>query len=629
MSRIPIWVLFVLMLVLFPLPADAEDEQVKAALVQFIEKLWGGNAQRNQSWGWNVGSDPCNDQWLGVTCDSRSKTVRKIVLNKLNLAGTLDAGSLCVAASVSHLSLEGNNIYGSLPGEIGNCTNLTHLYLSGNRFTGSLPESMSRLSNLKRIYVSNNGFSGQLPNLSRISGLLSFIAENNELSGAIPSFDFSNLQEFNVSNNNFSGPIPDVQGKFSADSFLGNVGLCGELLSNACPPSSPTPPAPAPAPKEKLKESSTDRTLMYSGYAILGLVVVVFVAFKVGSKMRSKEEKLGEKKKGRAVSTSSDKPSGISSDYKTGTTRSEYSITSAESGMASSMLVLLTSPVAKRLRFEDLLRAPAELLGRGKHGSLYKVILDDGTIVVVKRIKDWSISKDNFKKRMQRLDQVKHPKVLPAVAFYCSNQEKLLVYEYQQNGSLFNLLHGSRHGRPFDWGSRLNAAGSIAEALQFMHEELWEDGIAHGNLKSLNILFNNAMEPQISEYGLMLVDNEDRSLLSKTNLAGYVQKQNSFNVDIHSFGLILLELLTGKLVHSNGIDLTNWVQSVVREEWTVEVFDRVLVSEGASEERMVNMLQVALKCINPSPSDRPTINQVVKMLNAIKDEEERSISSDA
>ncbi|KAF5730091.1 inactive receptor kinase [Tripterygium wilfordii] len=449
MSRILIWVLFVLMLVLFPLPADAEDEQVKAALVQFIEKLWGGNAQRNQSWGWNVGSDPCNDQWLGVTCDSRSKTVRKIVLNKLNLAGTLDA------------------------------------------------------------------------------------------------------------------------------------------------------------------------------------VVVVFVAFKVGSKMRSKEEKLGEKKKGRAVSTSSDKPSGISSDYKTGTTRSEYSITSAESGMASSMLVLLTSPVAKRLRFEDLLRAPAELLGRGKHGSLYKVILDDGTIVVVKRIKDWSISKDNFKKRMQRLDQVKHPKVLPAVAFYCSNQEKLLVYEYQQNGSLFNLLHGSRHGRPFDWGSRLNAAGSIAEALQFMHEELWEDGIAHGNLKSLNILFNNAMEPQISEYGLMLVDNEDRSLLSKTNLAGYVQKQNSFNVDIHSFGLILLELLTGKLVHSNGIDLTNWVQSVVREEWTVEVFDRVLVSEGASEERMVNMLQVALKCINPSPSDRPTINQVVKMLNAIKDEEERSISSDA
>ncbi|KAF5734181.1 putative serine-threonine protein kinase plant-type [Tripterygium wilfordii] len=150
-----------------------------------------------------------------------------------------------------------------------------------------------------------------------------------------------------------------------------------------------------------------------------------------------------------------------------------------------------------------------------------------------------------------------------------------------------------------------------------MHEELWEDGIAHGNLKSLNILFNNAMEPQISEYGLMSVDNENHSL------------QNSFKVDMYNFGLILFELLTGKLVHSNGIDLVKWVHSFVREEWTVAVFDIVMVSEGASEERMVQMFQVALKCINPSAGDRPAINQVLRMLNAIKDEEERSISSES
>ncbi|KAJ0527724.1 putative protein kinase RLK-Pelle-LRR-III family [Helianthus annuus] len=95
------------------------------------------------------------------------------------------------------------------------------------------------------------------------------------------------------------------------------------------------------------------------------------------------------------------------------------------------------------MRFEDLLRAPAELIGRGKHGSLYKVLPSGGGVpLVVKRIKDWEISRVEFKKRMQRIDQVKHPKVLPLVAYYCSKQEKLLVYEFQQNGSLSKLLHG-------------------------------------------------------------------------------------------------------------------------------------------------------------------------------------------
>ncbi|CAA3028460.1 probable inactive receptor kinase At2g26730 [Olea europaea subsp. europaea] len=84
---------------------------------------------------------------------------------------------------------------------------------------------------------------------------------------------------------------------------------------------------------------------------------------------------------------------------------------------------------------------------------------------------------------------------MPVIAYYCSKQEQLLVYEFQQNGSLFRLLHGSQNGQLFDWGSRLSVAARIAEALAFMHEELQRDGIAHGNLKSSNILLNNGMNP--------------------------------------------------------------------------------------------------------------------------------------
>ncbi|KAG6745989.1 hypothetical protein POTOM_050499 [Populus tomentosa] len=245
--------------------------------------------------------------------------------------------------------------------------------------------------------------------------------------------------------------------------------------------------------------------------------------------------------------------------------RSEYSIASVEAGMTSSSLEVLPSPVVNGLKLEDLLRAPAELLGRGNHGSLYKIMFDNATILAVKRIKDWGISAVDFKRRMEMIDQVRHPRVLPPVAFYCSEQEKLLVYEYQQNGSLFKLLHG--HDQSF-----------LSQSDSF-----------------------------------------------KSNASGGDGAYSTFKVDVYGFSVVLLELLTGKLVENNGFDLASWV----REEWTAEVFDRALISEGgASEERMVSLLQVALKCINPSPNERPAINQISAMINTIKEDEERSIISE-
>lgn len=155
-----------------------------------------------------------------------------------------------------------------------------------------------------------------------------------------------------------------------------------------------------------------------------------------------------------------------------------------------------------------------------------------------------------------------------------------------------------------------------------MHEDLQKDGIAHGNLKSSNILLNKNMEPCISEYGLMEINNQDNKLPEKVSAAS--SASSTFRADIYGFGVILLELLTGKLVQHNGVDLTSWVHSVVREEWTAEVFDKSLYSECASEERMVNLLQVAIKCVNYSPEARPSMKQVAAMINTIKEDEDKS-----
>lgn len=159
-----------------------------------------------------------------------------------------------------------------------------------------------------------------------------------------------------------------------------------------------------------------------------------------------------------------------------------------------------------------------------------------------------------------------------------------------------------------------------------MHEKLRGDGIAHGNLKSSNILLNVNMDPCISEYGLMVVENHAQTNSLKDDDPNGGRAYPTFKVDIYGFGVILLELLTGKLVQNTGSDLAEWVHSVVKEEWTVEVFDKSLISEGASEERLVNLLQVALKCTNASPDARPSIKQVAEMIYSIKEEEERSLS---
>ncbi|PPS01501.1 hypothetical protein GOBAR_AA19153 [Gossypium barbadense] len=539
MNRVSIRVLPILIFLLFNV-SNSEDEEVKQSLVRFMDKLAGVTAKTDQSWGWNMTSDPCIHKWKGVSCDTQLQSVKKVVLDGLNLTGVLDIGSVCKASSLLVFSIVKNNVAGLISEEMGNCKRLTHLYLSGNRLSGHLPDSLKELSNLKRFDISNNNFSGKVPDLSRISKLITFYAQNNQLNEEIPKLDFSNLMQFNVSNNNFRVHF---------------------LI------------------KKKLKEAKAD-------FAKKGVNAYISSTYDVSKITEHKSENLAS--------------------YE-------------ESKAAMSPLVVLRSPRAQGLRFEDLLRAPAELLGKGKHGSIYKVMLDNGsTTLAVKRVKDWSVTSQAFSRRMQRLHQTRHPNILRSLAFYSSKQEKLLVYEYQPNGSLSKLLNGSRNGQAFDWGSRINVAATVAEALAYMHEELSEDGIAHGNLKSANILFNNNMDPCVSEYGLMISHSENPSSNSHSNSFSLdpARIRTSFKADIYGFGVILLELVTGKPVQGDELEL----------EWTVEVFDKGLLLEGASEERLLILLQIALKCINPNPYERPNMDQVAVMINTLKDEEEKSSS---
>ncbi|KAG0482566.1 hypothetical protein HPP92_010650 [Vanilla planifolia] len=602
--------LFLLLLLRAACSADAQN--VNHVLISLLRKLSPNNPNITRDLGWNESSDPCRSRWRGVTCNNLVPPIRSIVLESLDLDGSIGGDSmsfLCKSiTSLKVFSFKNNSISGNLPSTIGDCIRLTHIYLNNNRLSGTLPSTLPGLKNLKRLDISNNNFSGDLPpDLSKISGLITFFAQNNHFTGVIPAFDLAYFNEFNVSSNQFSGPLPTNSEKFPSSSFNGNPGLCGEPLQVACP----SPPIPS---NQKSKNSSLKTFVMILGYVLFGLALVIFLAYKLLKKKKKKEEeKSGPLMKGEM----SDKKESENSGNFGNASKSEYSISSPPQSITgtSTSLVMLNKDGSKVLKFEELLRAPAELMGKGRFGSLYKVVIDGGIELAVKRIKDWTVSGEEFQKKITKMDQARHPNILSVTAFYCSKQEKLVVYEYQKNGSLFKLLLDNKEGREFNWASRLQVAAGVSAGLAFMHKSL---GDGHGNLKSSNILFSSSMDPLISEYGLTALPTH--RLDPK---AADTAEQFSLAADVYAFGVVLLELLTGKPSH--GSELAEWVHSVVREEWTGEVFDRSLLSsEGEEEEEsMVRLLQLALQCMGADQEKRPSMAALAAAVAAMLGKEER------
>lgn len=163
---------------------------------------------------------------------------------------------------------------------------------------------------------------------------------------------------------------------------------------------------------------------------------------------------------------------------------------------------------------------------------------------------------------------------------------------------------------------RLSIAGGIARGLNFMY--LTSNGheiIPHGNLKLSNILLDEKDEPLISEFGhSRFIDPDGTGLCS---LKGYTAPEKSLTEksDVFSFGVILLELLTGKPVEKTGADLPKWVNAMIREEWTGEVFDKELAK--AATHWAFSLLNIALKCVSYFPENRPTAEEVLEKIEEV------------
>ncbi|GAB4858407.1 hypothetical protein Ancab_009880 [Ancistrocladus abbreviatus] len=573
------------------LESYAEPIEDKQALLDFI-----GSVPHSRPLNWDENTAVCT-KWTGVTCNSDQTRVVVLRLPGIGLDGLVPPNTLSRLSALQILSLRSNKLFGPFPSDFCKLGNLTYLYLQSNRFSGTLPTDFSVWENLGVLNLSNNNFNGSIPSsISNLTHLSSLDLSYNLLSGELPDFNIPSLRFLNLSYNNLNGTLPQSLRRFPSSSFFGN-----NLSSDITPSPAPSAPPPREAPEKGsggLGETALLGIILGGcvlGFVLIAILMVIFCTKKEGetttvAKSLKKEKPLKKK------TPDSQEQNGR-----------------------------ITFFEGSNLAFdlEDLLRASAEVLGKGIYGTTYKAALEDSTTVVVKRLKEVSVGKREFEQQMEIVGNIRHDNVAPLRAYYYSKDEKLMVYDYFSQGSISTMLHGKRgeHRTPVDWETRLRIAIGAARGLAQIHAENGGK-LVHGNIKASNIFFNSQYYGCVSDLGLATIVTPLTPPINRS--AGYrapevtEPRKASQASDVYSFGVLLLELLTGKSPVGESVNLVKWVHSVVREEWTAEVFDVELLRYPNIEEQMVEMLQVGMACANRMPDQRPNMWEVVRMVEDIQ-----------
>ncbi|XP_066383772.1 probable inactive receptor kinase At1g48480 [Miscanthus floridulus] len=641
--------LAVLVLFAAALPAlYADDLNTDAQALQALRSAVGRSALPS----WNSTTPTC--QWQGVTCESGR--VVELRLPGAGLMGSLPSGVLGNLSALRTLSLRYNALTGPIPDDVSRLSELRAIYFQHNSFSGEVPASLFELKNLVRLDIAGNKFTGKIsPDFNKLIRLGTLYLDGNSFTGEIPKLQLPALEQFNVSYNQLNGSIPSTLRKMPKDSFLGNTGLCGGPLG-LCPGESAPTPAGSPesqpgavvpadvggGKKKKLSGGAIAGIAIGSVFGVLLLLALLFFLYrKRSSAPRSaaaveKGRELGMEpmdvepkgQNGSAAGAGGHNGAAAAVAVPNAAAAAATAAAAKTGGSTGSKRLIFFGPMAAAPPFdlEDLLRASAEVLGKGAFGTAYKAVMENGSAVAVKRLKDVDLPEPEFRERIAAIGAVQHELVVPLRAYYFSKDEKLLVYDYMSMGSLSALLHGNRaSGRtPLDWETRSAIALAAARGVAHIHST--GPTASHGNIKSSNVLLTKNYEARVSDHGLPTLVGPS---FSPTRVSGYRApevtdiRRVSQKADVYSFGVLLLELLTGKapthaVVNEEGLDLPRWVQSVVREEWTAEVFDQELLRYQNVEEEMVQLLQLAIDCSAQHPDRRPAMSEVATRIDDIR-----------
>jgi serine/threonine protein kinase len=273
-------------------------------------------------------------------------------------------------------------------------------------------------------------------------------------------------------------------------------------------------------------------------------------------------------------------------------------------------------------------------LGEGGFGDVYKGLLKNGKTVAVKRliVMETSRAKADFESEVKLISNVHHRNLVRLLGCSRKGSEFLLVYEYMANGSLDKFLFGERRGT-LNWKQRFNIIVGMARGLAYLHQE-FHVCIIHRGIKSSNVLLDDEFQPKIADFGLARLLPDDHSHLS-TKFAGTlgytapeyaIHGQLSEKVDTYSFGVVVLEILSGR--KSNDTRLEPETQYLLERAWKLYesdnlmgLVDQSLDPEEYKPEEVKRIMEIALLCTQSTVAARPMMSEVVVLLLTKNDPE--------
>ncbi|KAL3645937.1 hypothetical protein CASFOL_011117 [Castilleja foliolosa] len=579
------------------------------------------------------------------------QTLRTVQVYGNNLSGEFPSSIWSVLEMIS-VMLSDNKFSGKLPSKLG--SKLTRLEINNNKFSGEIPSDVSSWASLVVCEASNNHLSGPIPKgLTSLRQLTTLMLDGNSLSGVLPVeiVSWKSLSTLNLARNKLSGPIPI---SFGSLPDLLDLDLSYNQLSGDIPP--------------QLGQLRLN-LLNLSSNQLKGRIPDEFdnTAFKnsfLNNPNLCTTNKISNLSSCRAISR---KPKKLSR-------RIIIALTVVLAFAVCLLVVLITLSLVKYYRRKKLSRnlstekkpdrwdfvsfqrldftevdilpglAESNMIGCGGSGEVFKISIDhENLCVAVKRIcsdrKKDDLLEQEFQAEIQILGSVRHANIVKLLCCISNDESKLLVYEYMENQSLDRWIHRtkrqalSRNGNiVLHWPARLRIAIGAAQGLCYMHHDC-SPAILHRDVKSSNILLDSDFKAKIADFGLakiLIKKGEPNTMSAVAGSLGYIAPEYAYTsrvsekIDVYGFGVVLLELVTGKEpnIGDENTSLAEWALGHYGQEKPIsDALDEEII-ESQFLEDMITVFKLGIMCTNLSPVNRPSMREVLDILQRCRSADE-------